>query len=94
MVLDLAVDLYEEERNADRYAAEQMDTPAFLISALTKLRLESEEAAGRTVRQQRRQSVLQTDSLMPLWDAAWAAYLHPDVDQRIRWLTALPRRLT
>jgi Zn-dependent protease with chaperone function len=85
-LLDLAEDLYQEERDADRYAAKQMGTAAFLISALAKLRQQAHDTEAQAACPQEGKPVRWTDFFKPLGDSAWAGYLHPDLDQRIRWL--------
>ncbi len=85
--LDLAGDLYEEEREADLFAAARMGSVEPLISALGKLRQQSCEEAPRSPRDKKDfWHYTGMDYLRPLWDPAWAAYLHPDPNQRIRWL--------
>jgi hypothetical protein len=85
--LDLAEDLYEEERAADHYAVEKLGAPKHLTLALQKLKKqrrpmrEKEPEAGGD-----RLTFLSWETVKALWSLKWVGYLHPDVDQRLRWL--------
>lgn len=86
--LDLAEDLYEWEREADCYAARKMKTAQPLVSALQKLK--EQEIQYKQNRQRSQEADgnrwFSWDSLRIIWDFGWAGYLHPDVEQRLRWL--------
>jgi hypothetical protein len=86
-ILDLAGDLYQLEREADRFAADRMGTAECLISALERLQEQArDDAPGPCLVTEGYWDHSRMDYLRPLWDPSWAAYLHPDLEQRIRWL--------
>lgn len=85
--LDLAVDLYGMEREADRYAVEKMGTAGPLLSALNKMKANRDalekERGGRMKEAQR---WLSENEFKTLWSLGWTGYLYPDIDNRINWL--------
>jgi Zn-dependent protease with chaperone function len=86
--VDLADDLYEEERRADLFAAEKMGTADPLLSVLRKAKKESRaelESKKQAAGQVRKGATML--HIRMVWDLRWAGYLHPDLDQRIQWLS-------
>jgi Zn-dependent protease with chaperone function len=85
--VDLAEDLYEEERKADIHAVRQMGTAYHLLSALKKAREQQSIASEPDIAVENQQAKwATTEHVRMVWNYGWAAYLHPDLDQRIRWL--------
>ncbi|RKY12751.1 MAG: hypothetical protein DRP65_00075 [Planctomycetota bacterium] len=86
--MDLAEDLYEQERQADLYAARKIGTAQPLMSALQKLKEQEIFIDAKKQRLQGRHMRRggSADILKMIWNLGWAGYLHPDVDQRLLWL--------
>jgi Zn-dependent protease with chaperone function len=88
--LDLAEDLYDQERRADLYAVRKMGTAQHLSSAL--LALQGQE----TLFNERTEKPYHVDphqwfsgeALKMIWSLGWVGYLHPDLRQRLQWLEA------
>jgi len=86
--LDLAEDLYEEERNADLFVVQKMGNAQPLNSALKKID-EYERNLTKKKKGDRGDSRSLRDNLgylKVIWSLGWAGYLHPEARQRLRWL--------
>jgi Zn-dependent protease with chaperone function len=84
-LLDLAEDLYEEERRADAYAVQKMGGAQVLLSSLGKMMAE-QETTERLRKTPLPAARISWGALRTIGEPGWAGYLYPDIEQRIRWL--------
>jgi Zn-dependent protease with chaperone function len=87
--LDLAEDPYEDERRADSLAVQRMGSPEPLLSVLRKLKEQQRLRDGTGYRRARPGGWRLLCWADEVWEERWVGYLHPDVEQRLRWLQAM-----
>jgi Zn-dependent protease with chaperone function len=88
--IDLAEDLYENERQADIYAIQKMRNADLILSVLHKIKNQGDISNNKkSTTRNTSQKIFSWNTFKMMWQPGWAGYLHPDVTQRLHWLESI-----